>query len=224
MFRHELKYIISAASARAVRSRLENICASDSNADSSGRYRVSSLYFDDFCNSALEDNLSGQLARKKFRIRIYNGDTALIRLERKTKCNGGCQKDTAVLSRDEYDRILAGDISFLCGTQNPVLKDFYMMGKMRLLRPKVIVEYVREAFVYDPGTVRITFDRHIKHSLNNMDLFNHHAIYAPALQTDSIILEVKYTGFLPWHIRDMVQNADGLRQSASKYTMCRMAL
>ncbi|MDD4881730.1 MAG: hypothetical protein PHX10_09160 [Gallionellaceae bacterium] len=53
--------------------------------------------------------------------------------------------------------------------------------------------------------------------------YDRHAIFAPAMSTYDIILEIKYTGFLPKHIADMVQQGSSLRQSASKYTMCRLA-
>ena len=216
MYRHELKYIVNDASAHVIKTRLNKICKNDRNADANGRYRVSSLYFDDYCDSAVADNLSGQLARKKFRIRIYNGSDSFIRLERKVKHNGGCRKDTARLTKEQYEKILTGDYSFLQGPSDLVLQDFYVTAVTRLLHPKVIVDYIREAFVYGPGNVRITLDRHVKSSVRNVDLFNPHAIYAPAVETRHIILEVKFTGFLPTHIAHMIQHGNSMRQSASK--------
>ena len=222
MFRHELKYIVNNASAHIIKNRLNKICNSDRNADKNGEYRVTSLYFDDFCNSAVEANLSGEYARKKFRIRIYNGSDAFIRLERKSKLNNACKKDAAILSKEQYQHILAGDYSFLQNTQNPVLRDFYLTVTTRLLRPKVIVDYVREAYVYEPGQVRITLDKYVKSSVSNIDLFDSNTVFTPAINASNIIMEVKYTGFLPRHIADMVQQSYGIRQSASKYTMCRL--
>lgn len=223
MFRYELKYLVNNGAAHIIKSRLSKVCSSDYNADENGEYRVTSLYFDDFCDSAIADNLSGQFARKKFRIRIYNGNDSFIRLERKSKRNGGGKKDSITLTKPQYDKILTGDYAFMQNADNPVMLDFYTMIKTRLLRPKVIVDYQREAFIYEPGKVRITFDKHIKAGIGNIDLFNEHAMYAPATDTTDIILEVKYTGFLPQHIRDMVQHGNGLRQATSKYTLCRMS-
>ena len=111
MYRHELKYIVSDAAAQIISQRLSKLCSYDGHTDEHGRYRVSSLYFDDFCNSAVTDNLSGQLARKKLRIRMYNGNDGFIRLERKIKRAGGCRKESARISPEDYERIRCGDVA-----------------------------------------------------------------------------------------------------------------
>ncbi len=220
MYRHELKYTVSDAAARIIAMRLEKLCRFDSHADEGGRYRVTSLYFDDYCNSAVQDNLSGQLSRKKFRIRMYNGDGGFIRLERKVKHAGGCRKDSVLLTREECARIQAGETAFLQTSGSPVARDFATTAKLRLLKPRVVVDYSREAYVYEPGSVRITFDRDVRASVGGADLLDAEAVFAPA--SEGVILEVKYTGFLPGPIAALLQQGCTLRQSASKYTMCRM--
>lgn len=102
-----------------------------------------------------------------------------------------------------------------------MLRNFVTTAKLRLLKPKVVVDYTREAHVYEPGSVRITFDRSVKASVGRPDLFDRQAVYMPA--ADGVILDVKYTGFLPGHIAGLVQQDCGLRQAASKYTMYRMS-
>lgn len=221
MYRHELKYVVSGAAAQIISLRLKKLCRHDGHADKNGRYRVTSLYFDDYCNSAVADNLSGQLARKKFRIRMYNGNGGFIRLERKIKRADGCRKDSAMLTVQDYARIVSGYIAFLQNSKSAVLRDFATTAKLRLLKPKVVVDYVREAYVYEPGNVRVTFDRGVKASVGRPDLLNQKATYAPA--ADGVILEIKYTGFLPGAIAALVQQDCGLRQAASKYTMCRLS-
>jgi len=222
MYRNELKYFISSASAHILSHKLRNICSTDGNADSDGRYRVTSLYFDDYADSAVSANLGGDARRKKFRIRVYNGSDTLIRLERKSKNGTGCKKDTAILTKGQYEMLLSGQYDFLQASRDPVMLDLYTSIQTRLLRPKVIVDYMREAYVYGPGNVRITLDRHVRSSIGNVDLFRSDGMFAPAMDTRDIILEVKYTGFLPRHIAEMVQQSHSLRQSASKYTMCRL--
>lgn len=222
MFRHEIKYAINNGSAHILRSRLCKICGKDRNADPKGCYRVTSQYFDDFCSSAVHDNLDGQLARKKFRIRIYNGNDSFIRLERKIKRDSGCRKDTAVLIKEQYEKIRQGDIGFMKNSSNPVFEDFYNVIRTRLLRPAVIVDYLREAYIFEPGNVRITLDRHIRSAAGKGNLFDDSLLYLPATDPGTIILEVKYTGFLPAAIKNIVQDADSIRQSASKYVLCRM--
>ena len=226
MYRHELKYIINDGMAQMLAARLKMLCRTDRHADESGRYRVSSLYFDDFCNTAVTDNLSGQSQRKKFRIRIYNGSDAFIRLERKQKNGWGCLKESAVLTRPDCERLCSGgtlntdNVGLNC--DSAVLRDFALMERTRLLRPRVIVDYVREAYIYEPGNVRITIDRGIRAAVGTTDLFSTDAVYTPAFNAGDIILEIKYTGFLPGPIAAMTQCA-AHRQSASKYSRCRLA-
>ena len=55
---------------------------------------------------------------------------------------------------------------------NPVLRDFAMNAQLRLLKPRVVVDYNREAYVFEPGSVRITFDRGGKASVGKPDLLN----------------------------------------------------
>ena len=53
-----------------------------------------SLYFDDARDSALREKLDGVGSRQKFRLRLYNSDPSLIKLEKKIKRNGLCSKLT----------------------------------------------------------------------------------------------------------------------------------
>ena len=221
VYRNELKYMINNQQAKVISSRLAHICDIDKNADEEGFYRVSSLYFDDYIDSGMHDKLDGITKRKKFRIRIYNGQDVIIKLERKAKNVNACVKDSVTITREEYERIMAGDIAFLEETKTPVLRDFYVMYKTKKLRPKVIVVYQRKAFIYRYGNVRVTMDVMMNGSIGRCDLFSDVA-YVPAMDKSQTILEVKFTGFLPEVIRDMIQHGSGNMQAISKYAKCRM--
>jgi hypothetical protein len=130
-------------------------------------------------------------------------------------------KDSVTITRDEYNRILAGDLSFIQETNNPMMYEFYTLYKTRNLRPKVIVDYQRKAFIYRYGDVRITMDKEMKGANGPYDLFSVVA-YRSAMDNAQTILEVKYTGFLPELIRDMIQHGSGNMQAISKYATCRM--
>lgn len=221
VYRNELKYMISSRQAEVISGRLKHLCTVDKNAGSDGYYTVSSLYFDDYVNSGVHDKLDGIERRKKFRIRIYNGQDSIIKLERKVKNRNVCVKDSAVITREEYEQIMAGNLAFLEKTKIPVLRDFYVMYKTRKLRPKVIVKYERKAFLYRYGNVRITMDVMMKGSVGKCNLFSETA-YLPAMDKSQTILEVKYTGYLPEVIRDLIQHGQGNMQAISKYTKCRL--
>ena len=74
--------------------------------------------------------------------------------------------------------------------------------KTQQLRPRVLVSYVREPYVYAAGNVRVTFDSNIRTSLFQRDFLD--GALPDIIATDApgdIILEVKYDAFLPEVIR-----------------------
>ena len=105
-YRHEIKHIISAGDAAAIRTNLSAVAKIDPHAAEKGYYRIRSLYFDDPMDTALHEKLDGVNERRKFRIRYYNDDLSYIMLECKMKRDGvGC-KPQARLTLEETQRIL----------------------------------------------------------------------------------------------------------------------
>ena len=103
----------------------------------------------------------------------------------------------------------------------PLVQELYSKILSQGLRPKTIVDYTREPFIYAPGNVRVTLDYDIRTGLNCTDFLNPDCVTIPA-GNSPIILEVKWDEYLPSVIRDIVQ-LDGRRTAAfSKYAVCRI--
>jgi predicted DNA-binding transcriptional regulator len=219
MYRSELKFFVNAHQKNVMASKLSTICRRDPFSDAEGGYMVSSLYFDDYHQSAIFDKLNGIRDRKKFRIRVYNYEPSVIKLERKIKRNYVIEKSHIQISRGEYDRLVSGDASFLRDVKDVVAQDFYLYYRTRNLRPRVVVEYRREAFICEYGDVRITFDYLLKAGVFQRDLFSN-GYMVSVMPPDQIILEVKYTGYFPDIIRNIVQIDNLQWQSSSKYVKC----
>jgi hypothetical protein len=219
MYRNELKFIINAHQKYVMTNKLSKICQRDSFSDADGGYLVSSLYFDDYNQSAIFDKLSGVCDRKKFRVRVYNYQTNVIKLERKIKREHVTEKSHIQISKEEYNTLVSGDVSFLRHKDDVVAKDFYLYYRTKNLRPRVVVEYRREAFIYKYGDVRITFDYFLKAGIFQKDLFSNGYMIS-AIPHDQIILEVKYTGYFPDVIRNIIQIDNLQWQSSSKYVKC----
>lgn len=218
--RHEFKHIINAVDDFEITHRLRKLFFHDENADSHGKYRVSSLYFDTPYDKALRQKIDGVNQREKFRIRYYNRDTSFIRLEKKFKINGLCGKHSARITKEQVKRLLNGDISFLLHSEHPLFTELYSKMKGQLLHPKTIVTYDREAFLYEPGNVRITIDRNLHTGLGSTDFLNT-ALYKADVSDNVTVLEVKYDEFLP-ELVHMAVAIPGRRSSAySKYAVCR---
>ncbi len=219
MYRNELKFTINVHQKKVMANKLIKVCERDSFSDEDGGYLVSSLYFDDYNQSAIFDKLNGIYDRKKFRIRVYNHQPSVIKLERKIKRGYVTEKSHIQISKEEYDALVRGDASFLRHQEDVVAKDFYLGYRTKNLRPRVVVEYRREAFVYKYGDIRITLDYLLKAGISQKDLFSNGYMIS-AIPHDQIILEVKYTGYFPDVIRNIIQIDNLQWQSSSKYVKC----
>ena len=160
-------------------------------------------------------------AREKFRIRFYNGDTSLIHLEKKSKLNGLCSKESTTLTKEEAQAIVEGRCNWMMDSDRELVRELYLKMRFQGLMPRTIVDYTREPFVYAPGNVRVTMDYNIRTGMQCTDFLNPDCVMVPAGDAQ-IILEVKWDEFLPSIIRDAVQ-LEGRRTSAfSKYAACRI--
>ena len=219
-YRHEWKHEISYADLLAIRQRLRAVAESDPHAEG-GRYLIRSLYFDNLDDKALREKIDGVNLREKFRIRYYNGDTSVIHLEKKSRRAGLGTKFSAALSREEAQRIVNGNPDWMMDSGRPLVQELYCKMRWQGLRPKVIVEYTREPFIYRPGNVRVTFDYDIRTGLSCTDFLNPDCVTIPAGDAP-ILLEVKWDAFLPSIIRDAVQTPGRHAEAFSKYAQCRI--
>lgn len=219
-FRHEWKHEIGYADMLALRSRLAAVMARDPYAVN-GRYKIRSLYFDNLADKALHEKVDGVNCREKFRIRYYNCDTSLIMLEKKSKVRGLCNKVHTRLSYHEAQAVANGSTQEITDCDKPLLQELHLKMKLQGLRPKTIVDYTREPFVYAPGNVRVTLDYNIRTGMGCTDFLNPGCVTVPAVSA-AIILEVKWDAFLPSVIRDIVQIPSTHTSAFSKYAACRI--
>ena len=221
-WRHELKYQIGPAAHLALRQRLRTVMEPDPHAGADGLYTIRSIYFDNYRDKALREKLDGVQTREKFRIRYYNDDLSFITLEKKIKHNDLCKKLDAPLTAEEYQRLLQAPGPWMLEHPEPLVGELYCKMKLQQLRPRVLVSYVREPYIYQAGNVRVTFDSHIRTSLFERDfavgtLPDISATDAPG----DTILEVKFDAFLPEVIRGLLQVGTLRQQAFSKYGACR---
>lgn len=220
--RHELKFFINIGDYLAIKNRLKHIASLDKNAGPSGTYHIRSLYFDNFNDKALMEKINGYSKREKFRIRYYNYNFNFIRLEKKSKINGLCTKFSTPLTKDECKKILNNDIEWMLSSNKPLIQELYFKMKSQMLKPKTVVDYTREAYIYKAGNVRITIDSNVRTGICSQDMFNTNLPTMKIPTNDSIILEVKFDEFLPDIIKDVIQTNTRKATSISKYAHSRM--
>lgn len=219
-FRHEIKHEISWADYYVLRQRLSAVMYRDIHG-ANGTYQIRSLYFDDAYDTALMEKINGINRREKFRLRYYDDDIAYIRLEKKSKINGLCQKVAAVLSIRETQMLLSGDVKWMMDSEHPLVREMYLKMTTEGLDPKTIIDYRRDAFVFPAGNVRVTLDYNIRTGINSVDFLNPDCVMVPVGETP-VILEVKWDEFLPGIVRDAV-TLEGRKNAAySKYAAGRI--
>ena len=136
--------------------------------------------FDTPEDKALREKIDGVNIREKFRIRFYNSDTSYIVLEKKSKLNGLCAKESCRINAEEAQKIVDGDICWMLSDERPLCTELYSKMKSQRLEPKTIVDYTRDPFVFAPGNVRVTIDYDIRTGLNKTDFLNPETVTLPA--------------------------------------------
>ena len=218
-YRHELKYLISWADKAELTTRMSPVLKLDPHATNGG-YFIRSLYFDDYWNTAYEEKDAGVLLRKKYRIRIYNCSDRSIKLERKKKFGSYIYKEAAPLTHAEFDAILAGDYDFLLHSPHRLCQEFYTECVCNVLRPRVIVDYDREPWIMDAGTVRVTFDQDVRAAVGSWGIFDPALPTLPVLEPGKLVMEVKFTEYLPQIVRDILSPRAQELTAVSKYVLC----
>ena len=219
-YRHEWKHEITYADLLAIRMRMRAICKPDPHA-ADGKYLIRSLYFDNAEDKALREKINGVNRREKFRIRYYNLDPSVIHLEKKSRLNGLGTKYSATLTAQQAQSIVDGDTDWMKDAEAPLVKELYCRMAFDGLRPKTIVDYTREPFIYAPGNVRVTLDYDIRTGLLATDFLDPDCITIPAGDAP-ILMEVKWDNYLPDIIRDAVQLPHTRVGAFSKYAQCRI--
>ena len=219
IYRNEWKYLISWGEKELITSRIAPLLHPDPNAVNGG-YLIRSLYFDDYWNTAYEQKDDGVLERKKYRIRIYNYSDRSIKLERKKKYGAYIYKQSAKITRSEFEAILAGDYNFLLKSSQPLLQEFYVECRCHNLRPRTIVDYEREPWILDAGTVRITFDMNVRAAVGSFDIFDPTLPCLSVIDPGRLVMEVKFTEFLPRFVQDILPPQREEMTAVSKYVLC----
>ena len=130
-------------------------------------------------------------------------------------------EDSAALATGQAQSIVDGNYDWMIDSGVPLIQELYSKMMSQALRPKTIVDYLREPFVFAPGNVRVTLDYNIRTGMNCTDFLNPNCVTVPAGDAP-IILEVKWDEYLPDIIRDAVQLPNCRVGAISKYALCRI--
>lgn len=218
--RRELKYLVSDSEVSRIAGRLSAVMRQDAHNGDKG-YLVRSLYFDTLSDRDFEDKVDGYDKRQKIRLRVYdiNADTA--KLELKEKEGNAQRKRSLLVNRREAQQMIEGDYTFLLERDETLAKYLYTFMMMNCYRPKCVVEYDRLAFYADTNDIRITFDRNLRATEADFELFRSELSLYPVANRAETTMEVKYSGFLFTYMKDIINMSDRMQISNSKYCRAR---
>ena len=141
-------------------------------------------------------------------------------LEKKAKVDGMCRKRKIRLTREEGARLARGDGAFLLRRPEELAHELYAKMRGRLLAPRTVVTYEREAFAWHPGNVRVTLDGRLRAGTHPAGFLDARRATVP-VDPGFVVLEVKYDAFLPDAVRAAVQVFGRRHAAYSKYALCR---
>ena len=127
-------------------------------------------------------------------------------------------KQDCKLNKKNLEYLLKGEFNKI-KFKDELLSKFIIDSKLYKLKPSVIVDYARLAYIYPYSEVRITFDSLIKSGKYD-DFINRDIVRVDCLESDQIVLEVKYNEMLPEHIQTILNQYNLTLGSLSKFALC----
>ena len=191
--RHEYKFPATAAQCEILRERFSAVMAPDAHGEN-GCYRITSVY-----------DLSDKL----------------LHFECKYKDRDMTSKRGIWISPEQYYSILRGDYSFVWSGEyeGTILEDASYSNSLALLRPSVIVDYKRQAFINPEGNVRFTIDSGFKAGAFSDDMLSQSVRYLP-VEDFTAVIEIKYDDYLPSYLMDLLGGIELRQDSVSKFILC----
>ena len=222
VWRNEIKYTISYFEYEYLKGLLSQIMSLDRDEE----YWIRSVYFDTPYNRDWKTKNLGTNIRRKLRLRIYSLSDEKVKLEIKNKKGDYSHKETLSIEKKDALSMIDNDISWMSDySSNDVFTKILAMYMSTDLRPKVTVDYYREAYFEPFNDIRITFDKKISCS-RCIDLYNipRDTIYNIDVPGGDMVMEVKFNHFLPEYIKSIINSANLTQVSVSKYEAARQMI
>ena len=220
VLRQERKYLIHLPKMYQLRSALSAVMAADAHNGVDG-YPIRSLYFDTPDDKDFQEKEAGIELRRKIRLRVYDPSADYAMLEMKQKQGDNQLKRSLRMRREDAARLCCADYRSLLDYADPFAAECYALMNSLCYRPKVVVQYQRQAYIAKENKIRVTIDSRIVGTESCFDIFSPGLVQNPFLSPDLAVLEVKFNGFLLSYIKDILRQCDQSESSVSKYCLCR---
>lgn len=146
-------------------------------------------------------------AEPKYYICMKNNDDTQIYIEKKYIQNDIVYKRCEMITREEAQKILNQDISWMKGHKKALMEDFYLQYTLNKLRPKHITEFQREKMRYNRGY--LTFVHKVSRIAGGeVNIFSNEGIPIQCLSDERVITSYKREVTLPEMIMNMIQSPE----------------
>ena len=219
--RFELKYIVTATQAEAVKEDLLAHMDPDSHGCADGSYSISSVYYDTADLAFMRAKVEGIKFRRKLRVRRYGeGGDGPVFVEIKQRINRTTQKRRLILPLTQAYELCAGqwERELDDPEDNAAAQEVLFLTQGLNLQPTCLVGYRRQAHVgssYEPG-LRVTFDHDIWGATASQGLVadvSRHAL----LTQSTVIMEIKANNAVPLWLANLLARHDCSLRRYSKY-------
>ena len=210
--RYEKKFFINFIEEKKIKQKFDKIFELEFGQG----YHCLSIYFDNLNLTTLKQKQEGAMERFKIRLRSYFFDLKdkpkLWNLEIKAKNNSTVKKRKITLPHlDVLENLKKKNFSFFSSNFHETTRDYF--------KPTLMTFYFREAFNSRIlPHCRITFDKNIRcfqYDLKNLDNLNNNNNLI--INPKNILLELKYTNFLPTFISNYFKFLNLDQVTFSKY-------
>ncbi|MBL9213327.1 MAG: polyphosphate polymerase domain-containing protein [Opitutaceae bacterium] len=224
--RFELKYVVSAETARTARQYISCYLKPDDYAATlpDHSYPVHSLYLDSPELTTYQAVQTGEKNRFKLRIRYYSDHDEAVQFEIKRRANDVILKQRATVRRDAVRPLLAGEPPQLRHLARPdgrhlaALQEFGRLMRALEATPRSHVAYRREAWMSPANnSMRVTFDRDVRCEPEFGFSLRTQLGECVAPFGNQVVLELKFVDRLPNWCREMIQALGLKRGGAPKY-------
>jgi len=222
--RFELKYMITLQQAERLKLPLRRYLVPDEHGNGSGRYALSSLYYDSPDLRCYQEKLDGLKFRRKLRIRCYEPGGTLttetpVFVEIKQRVDRVTQKRRVALPYRAALRLCNDrQIPDHAADDRATIEEIYALLWQYNLLPACMVLYDRQAFVgteYDVG-LRVTFDTSLSFQAHPLRL-HERSCSLPMLPANVVVMEIKVNERIPFWLTELISAHDLHLMRISKY-------
>ncbi len=214
--RFEFKYLLNRDQYINLRHAISRRLSRDPFSGATGHYIIESLYLDSPTLSSYQQTKAGLRNRSKYRLRTYinsTGHRTGIFWEIKRKFDNTVIKDRRLLSVTKSAQLLHSSNH---STRDELIKKFIFVKNRYLFQPKILIRYDREPFIGTVPELRVTFD----HEITAVQVTKENNWrQTQRVFPDRVIMEIKFTGSLPFWLGELIAKYNLERLPFSKYIL-----